>query len=356
MDTATAWSAVGAVGTLVAAGVAAWAARQSHHSAAEANAAAGTLAAIERDRRHDELAPAFELRFTETSGDHANVLVTLTGGRLESLDEVTFTILDETGKDHWVRGLPDGLTQDEAQAFVWGPWEFNTAASVQVVSNRESRRRPYSRVSGKNWDLLPLTRTRPGRWMSSITQERWQGEYADQPIRLLVTCRREGYEPWALLHEVVAGQVEPEERRQASEILVRPRTYDGAQADVLPQDATRPVHMVVVANGSTRPVRNVAAKIKVSGGISPGERIADVVGMMENVQIASGRTDEVFAQLARRSQLDLLYAGDKAAFAWSYDVGAYPSAEFTVRFTDDQELDWEVGPDLRLTRLTSRDW
>lgn len=36
--------------------------------------------------------------------------------------------------------------------------------------------------------------------------------------------------------------------------------------------------------------------------------------------------------------------GDKVAFAWSFDVTTYPTAEFTVRFADDQELDWEVGP------------
>lgn len=192
MDAATVWSAVAAIGTLAAVGVAAWASRQSSNSAAKSNAAAETLATIERDRRHDELAPEFELEFTEAAGDHANLLVSLTGGRLESLDEVTFTILDETGKDHWARGLPDGVTQEEAEEFVWGPWQFNTGASVQVVSNRQSRPRPYSRVSGKNWDLLPLTRTWPGHWMSSLSHERWQKDFAEQPIRLLITCRREG--------------------------------------------------------------------------------------------------------------------------------------------------------------------
>jgi hypothetical protein len=30
--------------------------------------------------------------------------------------------------------------------------------------------------------------------------------------------------------------------------------------------------------------------------------------------------------------------------------------EFTVRFADDQDLNWEVGPDLRLKKLPARDW
>ena len=211
MDAATIWAAVGAVGAVAAAGIAAWAARQSHDAATQANAAAGTLAAIERGRRHDELAPEFELKFTDTGGGSANLHVTLAGGALESLDEATFTVLDETGKDHWSGGLPGRLTQEQAEAFVWGPWEFNTAASVQIISNRESRPRPYSRVSGRNWDLLPLKRTRPGDWMSTYSQQQWQEEYEDQPIRLLITCRRTGYEPWTLLREVVTGSHSPDQ-------------------------------------------------------------------------------------------------------------------------------------------------
>jgi len=63
------------------------AAHQSRDSAEQANAAAGTLAAIERDRRHDELAPEFELKVAETGGEHANLQVMLAGGRLEGLEE-----------------------------------------------------------------------------------------------------------------------------------------------------------------------------------------------------------------------------------------------------------------------------
>ncbi len=64
--------------------------------------------------------------------------ITLTGGGVERLDAVTVTILDDAVQDRWSRGLPAGVTQEEAEAFVWGPWEFNTGASKQVVSNRET--------------------------------------------------------------------------------------------------------------------------------------------------------------------------------------------------------------------------
>jgi len=141
------------------------------------------------------------LRILHQSSSQA---VSLTGGGLEYLDEVVITILDEAGRDHWTRGLPDGVTREQAEAFVWGPWEFNTGASAQVVSNRETVPRTYSRVSGKNWDLLSLTPTRPGRWMAGTGQDKWRKQYRDHPVRLLITCRREGYEPWFVQCDVHA--------------------------------------------------------------------------------------------------------------------------------------------------------
>lgn len=95
------------------------------------------MAGVERDRRYQELTPEFDVTFTarDTADDSADLRVALKPGRLQRLDEVTITILDEAGKDHWTRGLPDGVTQDEAEMFVWGPWEFSAGASAQVVSN-----------------------------------------------------------------------------------------------------------------------------------------------------------------------------------------------------------------------------
>jgi hypothetical protein len=139
--------------------------------------------------------------------DCADLRVELVGGRLERHAAVTVTILDEAGQDHWTRGLPDGVTQGEAEAFVWGPWEFNTGASEQVINNRESKARPYSRVSDKNWDLLSLRATRPGKWMSGVSQDEWRKTWRGEPIRLLlVVCRCEGYEPWFIQRDVKVEQ------------------------------------------------------------------------------------------------------------------------------------------------------
>ncbi len=60
--------------------------------------------------------------------------------------------------------------------------------------------------------------------------------------------------------------------------------------------------------------------------------------------------------VARSGRRELPSAGDNAAFAWSFDTETYPKAAFTIRFADDQELDWEVGPDLRPGKHPIRDW
>jgi len=173
----------------------------SWRTAGKANETAGKVAAIERQRRHSELTPQFQVTCTEpkTGPGSAGMHVTLTGpAGLDHLDEVTISILDETGQDHWGHGLPQGVASEEAALFVWGPWEFNTAASAQVSDNRTTRARSYSRVSGKNWDHLSLQRTRPGRWMTGMSSAQWERQHGGKPIRLLITCRLAGYDQWLL--------------------------------------------------------------------------------------------------------------------------------------------------------------
>jgi hypothetical protein len=114
--------------------------------------------------------------------------------------------------------------------------------------------------------------------------------------------------------------------------------------------------MLVVTNASPRPIRNLAAEVNVLGSVSPGRKPADVVGRIEPAAQRGPAIPEVFTLAAHSNRKDLLNAGEDAAFAWSFDVEAFPSVEFTVRFADDQDLNWEVGPDLRLRKLPARDW
>lgn len=208
---AVAWPTVNLTITVIALAAtvaAAVAALGSWKAAGTANETTAKLADIERDRRHEELTPLFQFAFLPTANapGSADLRVMLTGGGLERIDEVTVTILDEALPDHWAHGLPQGVTPEQAAAFVWGPWEFNTGATEQVASNRQSKPRPLT-LGGRNADNFSMVRTGPGRWMTD-TDEMWQRAHPG-PLRLRLTCHCAGYKPWTLFQDVPVQPVRP---------------------------------------------------------------------------------------------------------------------------------------------------
>jgi len=87
-------AAAGSVGAV-------WFSRRSAKSAAVSAVAASATAALDWQRRHDELTPEFDVSITAGEngvGDHAEMRVALTGpAGLDRLDEVRIAILDEAG-------------------------------------------------------------------------------------------------------------------------------------------------------------------------------------------------------------------------------------------------------------------
>jgi hypothetical protein len=155
------------------------------------------LAEIERDRRYDELTPRFDItcKVRDIAPDCADLVITLARGGAQYLDWVTVTILDEARPE---KGPPQ-----EAEEFVWGAWEFSPEASSQVVSKRESRPRPYSRLTGENQDLLRLRATKPGPQVSGTSSQAWRERYRGRPLRLRLTCKRNEHEsPWVIQRDV----------------------------------------------------------------------------------------------------------------------------------------------------------
>jgi hypothetical protein len=208
--------AIAIIGAVAAIG-AAVAAFGSWTSARKANDTAASLAAIEADRRHDELTPVFEMTCKVSDDNFALLRVTLVGGRLDQFDAVVVTVLDEAGRDHGpprhvkVLGGPwTGPTEEEVRACVWGPVEFNANLPRKVVSNRESKPQAFSMLNGKNWAQFIMRPTRPPSWGNSSVSE-WRERYEDQPVRLLLTCRRSGYpEPWFVQQDVPVSWNVPE--------------------------------------------------------------------------------------------------------------------------------------------------
>lgn len=207
MDLATPASTAAAVAAAIAA-IGSWLA------ARKANNTSATIAAIERHRRHDELTPEFDIACTIGSLDsgEAYLHVELSGGRFDRYDNVTISTQDNFGRPYMVPNPPIGLDPTEEANPVWGPWEFKENAGHRIVSKRQTRPQSYSRSSGKNWDALPLRRTQPTAWMTNTTPEKWRERWDGWPLRILVTCDRDGNEPW-LIQRDVAVELQSETHR-----------------------------------------------------------------------------------------------------------------------------------------------
>ena len=170
--------------------------------------AASKATAIDSYRRHDELAPEFDITciITSTDPNEAALRVELSGGRLARYDNVTVSIQDNVGRPYWVPNPPIGLDSTEDAHPVWGPWEFKANAGFRFLSKRQTRPQVYSRSSGNSWDVLTLRRTLPTAWMTNTTAEKWLGQWQGRPFRILVTCEHDGHEPWFIQRDV---EVEP---------------------------------------------------------------------------------------------------------------------------------------------------
>jgi type II secretory pathway pseudopilin PulG len=189
----------------LAAVFAVWYARDADKSAARSAAAAETAAALEVERRHDELTPVFRFacRPVNPGVDTLRLTVSLVGPpELKRLDALTVTIRD----DHpWrAQGTPlaGGPTPEEIAAQIWGPYTFTPGISSGSGAGAD----PTGRTTPTNGmpvgEELPfqLEPTRPPAWSKQSWQD-WQRERGTL-LRLALECHRDGYEPWTLTYEI----------------------------------------------------------------------------------------------------------------------------------------------------------
>jgi hypothetical protein len=168
-------------------------------------------------------------------------------------------------------------------------------------------------------------------------------------------------------------QTRVQEREQANQVDVTTGVLDGAQARVLPTNKGEPVHMVVVTNGSKRPIRDVTCRANVYSAASElfGPRRADGQPVRQDELVKERRAPDVLGQVTAidpggeaqtfvlRSpgiMWPVLKAGDHVAFVWGLATAQWPRLVPLVRFTDDAGLHWEIDRDLHLQKLNSRDW
>jgi hypothetical protein len=195
------WTDIGTVSTAGLSAIATWGAwRAAARSAKTAN----TVARIERQRWHADLTPQFDIRIESSEGGRTTLSVRLVGPvPLERLDEIVIRIVSSDDMDRTVR-LPGGPTQADVDAQVWGPCRFSQGAdgadengqTVNPFSLRVGTGRPFS-----------IERTRHPRWqVGADAERRWRGEWMNKPMRMVITCRREEFEPWVVPYEVEIPQ------------------------------------------------------------------------------------------------------------------------------------------------------
>lgn len=186
---ATASLIVAIVAVIIAIASAAYARKQAVASTA--------TAAIETGRRHDELTPELAASSAAAPGagnSHPDLIIELTGpAGLDRLDEVTVRIRDD--RPDRMPSVTSGLTQEQISGVIWGPYRLNPAAQETDPAGRVHG--PF-RLLKNEPRPVPLEKTWPPSW---TTPNVWR-EYTGKPVRVEITCRRDGHEPWVIKREV----------------------------------------------------------------------------------------------------------------------------------------------------------
>lgn len=84
------------------------------------------------------------------------------------------------------------LTQQQITEVIWGPYRLNPA-----VRDTDSCGRAHGPFRLPKHEPYPiqLEQSMAPAW---TTPSFWKNQYEDKPVRLELTCRREGHEPWIL--------------------------------------------------------------------------------------------------------------------------------------------------------------
>ncbi len=159
--------------------------------------ASESVTAIEAKRLHVDLTPELAITCTAPPGTdirQADMTLELTGpAGLDELDEVTVRIRDD---------MPDRkprpgsqLTQEQISEVIWGPYRLNPA--VRGTDSLGRKHGPF-RLPKREPYPLPLEQSMAPSWTSP---DQWRDQYQGKPVRLEITCHREGHEPWILRQE-----------------------------------------------------------------------------------------------------------------------------------------------------------
>lgn len=158
--------------------------------------------------------------------------------------------------------------------------------------------------------------------------------------------------------QVLADQTRMLERQQAEKVDVQQMAMDSELARHGLDEGLGFVNVALAINGSSRPIRNVACFVRaISVDADPEvEKLADVA---IDVIPAHMRGDRKIAAEAPKvryySHVEVIRAGGTAGFTLPLPALSYSLAFYSVRFTDDAGLHWQIDPDMHLEKLPNRD-
>jgi hypothetical protein len=186
-----------AVIAVVVAGLSANYSRRQAASAGQQAVEAKKVAAIEQRRFHAALTPKIELtcKARDKSGSQAELALELTGpAGLDRLDQVRVRIRDDQPRQPTPGSLQAEQHWDEV---IWGPYRIKSGLRDTDPYGREHGPFPLP----KNEPCpIPLEHSFAPPWQQDW--QSWRDQYQNAPVRLEITCIREGQEPWVLTPEI----------------------------------------------------------------------------------------------------------------------------------------------------------
>ncbi len=167
---------------------------------------AAVTADINRERRHADMTPQFEVSYCPREGGRAVMEIELTGpAGLDHLDAVTISIRDD--RTHTAT-RPGGPTEEEISRQVWGPYRFNP--NVDDVDPTGRAFGPITMQRGHRQTFHHLEKTPPPPW--TVDSAGWeQDNYLHPTILLTITCRRDADE-WTVRLPATQSGTSPESR------------------------------------------------------------------------------------------------------------------------------------------------
>jgi hypothetical protein len=142
------------------------------------------------------------------------------------------------------------------------------------------------------------------------------------------------------------------ERQQANYVLVEIESWSASLFGIQPPGPNGLAFVAVVTNHSDRPIRQVAARLEVTGETP---QTATRLGRWVEARDLFGRNDMRFNTFTDGWCIDVIRADASGGFGFPRAAQDELDGQVMVRFTDDAGLHWQLDQDMRLVKLDDRD-